>query len=114
MQRSVWDTGCVDIGGLWRVQGNMRLILCLKYCSYRATTLTNTNQLPSLPIEVGCSLLSAPKNGAVGFSETTVGSQAFYSCNSGFVLVGDRVRVCLAGGRWSNEVPVCQGKLHIK
>lgn len=68
----------------------------------------STQPLP-LP-EVGCRVLEAPENGQVQLSGTSVGSQAFYSCNKGFLLVGDRVRVCKAEGEWSNQAPVCQGE----
>ncbi len=69
----------------------------------------STHQPHTLP-EVGCRVLEAPANGQVSLSGTSVGSQAFYSCNKGFLLVGDGVRVCKAEGEWSYQAPVCQGE----
>ena len=38
----------------------------------------------------------------------TVGSAARYSCDEGYVLVGDPARVCESDGTWSGEPPRCQ------
>lgn len=60
--------------------------------------------------EVSCLVLQDPPNGRVSLSGTSMGSEASYSCDSGFTLVGSRVRVCQAEGEWSSEEPFCQGK----
>ena len=56
---------------------------------------------------VDCGPLSNPENGVVTFSSTQAGSTARYSCNSGFILRGNQVRVCQANGVWSGQDPVC-------
>ena len=54
-----------------------------------------------------CNRLENPAFGSVRFTGTTIGSRANYSCNSGYALVGDRVRVCRQDGEWSGEAPTC-------
>ena len=47
-------------------------------------------------------------NGSVEFTTTTFRSEARYSCNSGFTLIGTPVAVCQANGQWSSEAPDCK------
>ena len=54
-----------------------------------------------------CTRLENPAFGSVRLTGTTIGSRANYSCNSGYVLAGDRVRVCRQDGEWSGEAPTC-------
>ncbi len=58
-----------------------------------------------------CGVLSNPTDGTVSVPARTVGSTATYSCNTGFNLVGDKTRVCRAGGVWSGKTPDCQGSV---
>ncbi|XP_052808433.1 E-selectin-like isoform X2 [Mya arenaria] len=58
--------------------------------------------------QVDCGSLSNPANGQVSFLATTEGSTATYSCNSGFMLVGDSTRTCEASGVWNGSEPTCQ------
>ena len=54
-----------------------------------------------------CSPLDTIDNGertADGFSP---GSVATYTCNDGYVLVGDSTRICQTTGTWSGEDPHC-------
>ena len=60
---------------------------------------------------VDCNSLSGIVNGRATYSETVFGSSATYSCDSGFLLIGDNTRVCQEDGQWSGEEPVCVGKL---
>ena len=52
--------------------------------------------------------LTAPTNGAVTVSGVTTGDTAVYSCEDGYVLVGDMIRTCMSNSEWSGEAPVCQ------
>ncbi len=66
---------------------------------------------------ITCPSLAPPVNGVLTFtpgadnSNIGLGSVATYSCNLGYVLVGQSTRVCLTtnGGAWSGNVPVCEG-----
>ena len=58
---------------------------------------------------VDCGELPAPANGGVEYDEdTTFGSDAIFSCNRGYDLVGDKVRECLYTGLWSLNQPICK------
>lgn len=61
-------------------------------------------------LAVDCGPLDYPPKGRVSLSGTTVGSTATYSCERGYVLVGERKRECLVTGEWSVKEPVCTGK----
>ncbi|GBN09560.1 Sushi, von Willebrand factor type A, EGF and pentraxin domain-containing protein 1, partial [Araneus ventricosus] len=41
-------------------------------------------------------------------SDWTVGNTVSYSCNPGYVLIGEADRVCLETGQWLHEVPSCE------
>ena len=56
--------------------------------------------------DVDCGDLTDPDNGAVSVSGTAYNSLATYSCNSGYVLMGDDMRTCLDTGLWSGSTPV--------
>ena len=60
---------------------------------------------------VDCNILSGIVNGRVTYSETVFRSSATYSCDPGFLLIGDNTRVCQEDGQWSGDEPVCIGKL---
>ena len=59
---------------------------------------------------VSCGRLSGPTNGDVSFTSTSVNSKATYSCNNGFLLVGQTTRICQSNGEWSRIAPVCKSK----
>ena len=46
--------------------------------------------------------------------DVNFGSECLFSCDEGFVLVGDGTLTCNAGegvnGVWNMNVPLCQGK----
>ena len=58
---------------------------------------------------VMCPSLPNPGNGTVTLSGTTPLSSAIYSCNDGFLPVGQVVRLCGNNGEWSGSAPICQG-----
>ena len=64
-----------------------------------------------------CSVLTAPDNGMIEFSTTSqqlgVGTTATYSCDPGYVLVGETTRTCEGTnsgttGAWSGDDPICK------
>ena len=61
-----------------------------------------------------CGQLRSLQNGKVTLTATTFLSIASYSCNEGFVLVGNTVRICLITAQWSGSMPECRlgEKLH--
>uniref|UniRef100_A0A663FEA6 Sushi domain-containing protein n=1 Tax=Aquila chrysaetos chrysaetos TaxID=223781 RepID=A0A663FEA6_AQUCH len=59
-------------------------------------------------IPVECPQPEEIQNGIVTGEEYTFQRHTEYSCNEGFVLDGDRSRVCLANGSWSGIAPVCK------
>uniref|UniRef100_A0A8C8AQF1 Sushi, von Willebrand factor type A, EGF and pentraxin domain-containing protein 1 n=1 Tax=Otus sunia TaxID=257818 RepID=A0A8C8AQF1_9STRI len=59
-------------------------------------------------IPVSCSPPPVLENGQVTGEEYTFQRHTEYKCNEGFLLDGDRSRVCLANGTWSGIAPVCK------
>lgn len=59
-------------------------------------------------IPVLCSPPPVLENGQVTGEEYTFQRHTEYSCNEGFLLHGDSIRVCLANGSWSGIAPVCK------
>ncbi|KAJ7408534.1 hypothetical protein BTVI_59212 [Pitangus sulphuratus] len=59
-------------------------------------------------IPVSCSPPPVLENGQVTGEEYTFQKHTEYSCNEGFLLDGDRIRVCLANGSWSGITPLCK------
>ena len=37
----------------------------------------------------------------------TEGSNAVYTCNSGYQRIGERIRTCMSNGMWSGRAPNC-------
>uniref|UniRef100_A0A8C9NBQ1 Sushi, von Willebrand factor type A, EGF and pentraxin domain-containing protein 1 n=1 Tax=Serinus canaria TaxID=9135 RepID=A0A8C9NBQ1_SERCA len=59
-------------------------------------------------IPVSCSPPPVLENGQVTGEDYTFQRRTEYSCNEGFMLDGDRSRVCLENGSWSGVTPVCK------
>ena len=57
-----------------------------------------------------CSTLKNPRYGQVVLTGTIFGSTATYSCNTGFILVGEQTRTCQANGKWSGRAATCYRK----
>lgn len=55
-----------------------------------------------------CGRLPAIRNGRVDLSGTAVGSTATYSCDQGFLLVGEATRRCQLNGEWTGNEPFCR------
>ena len=60
-----------------------------------------------------CSTLKNPRYGQVVLTGTIFGSTATYSCNTGFILVGEQTRTCQANGKWSGRAATCHRKYEI-
>ncbi|PNI20363.1 CSMD2 isoform 5 [Pan troglodytes] len=64
---------------------------------------------------ISCGELPIPPNGHRIGTLSVYGATAIFSCNSGYTLVGSRVRECMANGLWSGSEVRClatQTKLH--
>ncbi|GFQ65023.1 limulus clotting factor C [Trichonephila clavata] len=75
------------------------------------TCLSNEKWSSSIPTCLPkCPLLSAPANGRLTFSanELVEGVTAITICNPYHRLIGNDMITCLAGGKWSGELPVCE------
>ncbi|XP_055973137.1 sushi, von Willebrand factor type A, EGF and pentraxin domain-containing protein 1 [Sorex fumeus] len=59
-------------------------------------------------ISIECDMPTAPENGFLHFTETTMGSAVKYSCKPGHSLVGSDIRLCLQNKEWSNTSPSCE------
>ena len=57
-----------------------------------------------------CPDLTTPANGNVNQPGNTVETVATYTCNNGYVLVGDESRTCRENGKWTGEDPTCVRK----
>eukprot|EP00117_Sycon_ciliatum_P048173 scpid2370/ scgid5761/ Sushi, von Willebrand factor type A, EGF and pentraxin domain-containing protein 1; CCP module-containing protein 22; Polydom; Selectin-like osteoblast-derived protein; Serologically defined breast cancer antigen NY-BR-38 len=56
---------------------------------------------------VDCGNPESIASGNARYSTTIYSSGVTYSCNTGYNLVGDRTRICLASGLWSSAAPQC-------
>ncbi len=71
---------------------------------------------------ITCETLSAPENGTVSYSTDnnnigafSFGTEAYFSCDVGFSLVGNETRTCGDGnmtvGEFNGTTPACEGIL---
>lgn len=64
-------------------------------------------------VQSECNQLSAPHNGSVKLSSgIQCGSIADYTCNVGFELKGNGLRVCQVDETWNGTQPVCECKFN--
>ncbi|KAB0386866.1 hypothetical protein FD755_001822, partial [Muntiacus reevesi] len=68
------------------------------------------NSMPTCQI-ISCGELPVPPNGHRIGTLSVYGATAIFSCNSGYTLVGSRVRECMANGLWSGSEVRCLGNL---
>ncbi|XP_077127218.1 CUB and sushi domain-containing protein 3 isoform X7 [Ranitomeya variabilis] len=64
------------------------------------------NERPHCQI-TSCGELPVPPNGKKLGTQTTFGSTAIFTCDSGYMLVGSVVRECLSSGLWSGTETRC-------
>uniref|UniRef100_A0A7N4NRF0 CUB and Sushi multiple domains 2 n=1 Tax=Sarcophilus harrisii TaxID=9305 RepID=A0A7N4NRF0_SARHA len=64
------------------------------------------DSLPTCQI-ISCGDLPTPPNGHRIGTLSVYGATAIFSCNSGYTLVGSRVRECMANGLWSSSEVRC-------
>ena len=55
-----------------------------------------------------CPELESPQNGTVTQEERIYPNEAEYSCDDGFELEGEAVRMCQIDGEWTGEAPICE------
>ena len=60
---------------------------------------------------VQCDPLVNPDNGQVSVSSNDFGSDASYSCDTGYNLVGTSAVTCQADQQWSGSPPTCESML---
>ena len=89
-------TFCAELGQLTGTRDS-------SHFAYLAHTLTN-------PHAVLCDLLPPPLNGGISTEllnwETTVTT---YTCNHGYVLIGESRRTCQPDRTWTSSAPYCTG-----
>ena len=59
---------------------------------------------------MNCGRPDVDYNGVVYGDDWWVGSQLRYECRTGFLLLGDPIRVCQSDGRWTPK-PSCLSEL---
>ena len=59
---------------------------------------------------VDCGCLRSLENGIIVFDDTTYNSEASYSCNPGYILTGNEMRICSGSGVWNGTIPICTGE----
>ena len=79
------------------------MTVCISSGVFIALLCMHTN----FRLELRCPDLENPADGSVVYDGLVVGSQATYSCNDGYRLVGSSTRTCEIDGTWSGESPLC-------
>ncbi len=76
----------------------MHIIACIFSVQFKYATII---------VAVDCGELRDPADGSVTIVGTTFESTAEYTCNIGFILIGNLRRTCQANGQWSGSEPAC-------
>ena len=59
-----------------------------------------------------CGTLFPPGFGEITFTmDRAFGSEAIYSCFTGFEILGMESRFCQADGQWNGTAPICESEL---
>ena len=59
-------------------------------------------------VSATCPVLTPPTHGSMRQALADTGSVTTFSCNTGFVLVGQAVVQCQYNGTWNGTAPSCQ------
>uniref|UniRef100_A0A5F8GTY5 CUB and Sushi multiple domains 2 n=1 Tax=Monodelphis domestica TaxID=13616 RepID=A0A5F8GTY5_MONDO len=71
------------------------------------TGVWSNDNIPPQCVVISCGDLPTPPNGHRIGTLSVYGATAIFSCNSGYTLVGSRVRECMANGLWSSSEVRC-------
>ena len=67
----------------------------------------NNTNLPTCDV-IHCSAPVVPDNGNVSYTSLSANSSVYFTCNTGYKLIGNTNITCLPNGQWSNaSVPSC-------
>ena len=80
-----------------------------EFCCYSATLISS--ELPlmcSSSSAVDCPALEKPSDGCVEVPSLKQGTNATYSCNEGYNMMGDSSRTCDSTATWTGNAPTCQ------
>ena len=85
------------------------------YVYFTFSCIDNHGYYLSLGMIPCMDLNDVPTNGYISYSDGTVNSRtagtvATYSCDTGYLLVGDTTRVCQVDGTWDSTSPICERK----
>ncbi len=80
-------------------------------CDSTLSSLVHYVQCFFFPAVVTCLTLTDPTNGMVDVLNNNFGTVANYSCDTGYMLTGDVIRVCEVNGDWSGSEPTCDSML---
>ena len=83
-------------------------VLMHTYTRISMFSYIHTHVSPCSHAALTCPALQAPTNGRVVVSGLVFGSEARYSCDSGYSLEGEASRTCRENGAWSGIPPICQ------
>lgn len=77
------------------------------YCSSTGKWIPSIARFKCVPII--CPQLQVPLNGSIHYSNAThYNSEASYSCNTGYILKGNKIRTCTNLGNWDGTDPICE------
>lgn len=77
------------------------------YCSSTGKWTPSVAGFKCVPIV--CPNLQVPLNGSIHYSDATnYNSEAAYSCNTGYILRGNKVRTCTNLANWDGTDPTCE------
>ena len=96
---------CVVCGCVCNVVESVSVCPCV--CPSYHCTLPTMFTSCLYHIALSCNDPGAPNNGKRTITTVTVGSEVMFSCNIGYILIGDTVQVCQPDQTWSGTLPRC-------